>query len=239
MMIDIKEIVDNKIKAMEDEGTIEAAIERGIENTILKAIDEALGSYSLRNEIEKKIAAQVSLVVNDIGFSAYNSFIADKVSQITKDVCRADIADKIQKTFEEMLIVKRDDIKLSEIFQLYRKWVCEDVKESEKYDLETFHVKFQENPRYGWFDVELAKEKPSAYSSDDLIKFTVHQKHNEKGVGYISSTYVDGIDIKKKYRFSGMSEIEVLLVNLTYNETPIIIDVESEDDIDSSYDVDI
>lgn len=239
MNIDIKAIVDSKIQAMDDEGTIKAAIESTIENTVLKAITDALGSYSLRNEIEKKIATQVSHVVNDIGFSAYNSFIADKVSQITEGVCRADIAEKIQKTFEEMLIVKRDNIKLSEIFGLYRTWVCEDVEESEKYDLESFYVKFQQNPRYGWFDIELAKEKPSAYSSDDLIRFTVHRKHNEEGVGYISSTYVDGIDIKKKYRFSRMSDVEALLVNLTYNETPIIIDIESEDDIDSSYDVDI
>lgn len=170
-------------------------------------------------------------------------FIAEKVKQITEEVCRADIAVKIQKTFNEMLVVKRDNIKLSEIFEQYRAWACLEVEEPEKYSLEHFHVKFELNEQYGWYNIELATEKPkdrySRYSSDDMISFILHQKHKEPGMGYISGTYLDGCNIKDKFRFRHLSDIEALLINLTYNETPIIIDIESEDDIDTSYDVDI
>jgi hypothetical protein len=72
-----------------------------------------------------------------------------------------------------------------------------------------------------------------------MIRFTLHRKHGTKDMGYIGNTFIDGYNIKEKFRFGHMSTIELLLVNLTYNETPIIIDIESEDDIDSSYDVDI
>ncbi len=242
MNLNIQEIVDNKIKALNDNGTIKAAIEKTIEETMLKAITDALGDYSLRRSIEKQVSEQVSSVVADIGFTAYNSFIAEKVKQITEEVCRADVAAKIQKTFDEMLVVKRDNIKLSEIFKQYRNWVCEEVDDSEKYSLEHFYVKFELNEKYDWYNVELAQEEPkdrySRYSSD-VISFTLHKKHNEPGMGYISSTYLDGRNIKDKFRFRNLSDIEVLLINLTYNETPIIIDIESEDDIDTSYDVDI
>jgi hypothetical protein len=36
-----------------------------------------------------------------------------------------------------------------------------------------------------------------------------------------------------------MTDIECLLVNISYNKTPIEIDVEHEDDIDSSFDIDL
>jgi len=242
MNLNIQEIVDNKIKALNDNGTIKVAIEKTIEETMLKAITDALGDYSLRRSIEKQVSEQVSSIVADIGFTAYNSFIAEKVKRITEEVCRADVAAKIQKTFDEMLIVKRDSIKLSEIFKQYREWICKEVDDSEKYNLEYFYVKFELNEKYDWYDVELAQEEPKdRYSrhSSDVISFVLHKKHKEPGIGYISSTYLDGCNIKDKFRFRYLSDIETLLINLTYNETPIIIDIESEDDIDSSYDVDI
>jgi hypothetical protein len=123
--INIQEIVDNKLKALNDDGTIKTAIEKTIETTVLKAITDALGDYKLRNAIEDQVSKEVSAVVADIGFTAYNSFIAEKVKQITEGVCRVDIAEKIQKTFDEMLVMKHEGIKLSEIFEKYREWVCE------------------------------------------------------------------------------------------------------------------
>lgn len=243
MNLDIQKIVDNKIQEMDGNETIKTAIEEGVEKLILKSIGDALGDYSLKRSIEQKVSDQVSNVVAAIGFTAYNSFIAEKVKQITEEVCRADIAEKIQKLFNEILIVKRDNIKLSEIFEQYRKWVCETVDEEEKYSLEDFHVKFELDEKYEWYKIELAPKKPddgySRYSSDDMISFTLHQKYKEPGVGYISNVYIDGCNVREKLKFRHLSDIEALLINLTYNETPIIIDVESEDDIDDSYDVDI
>ncbi|MEL7654638.1 MAG: hypothetical protein AAGU75_01875 [Bacillota bacterium] len=58
-------------------------------------------------------------------------------------------------------------------------------------------------------------------------------------MGWIGSVYIDGHGIDNKLNFGRMSEIEALLVNLTYNKTPIIIDVESEDDLDTSFYIDI
>lgn len=236
--IDIQAIVNDHIKAMEEKGIIEKTIQDTVEKTVLKAITDSLECYELRRGIEKKIAAEISGIVNDIGFTAYNSFIAEKIKAITEGVCNADIATKIQKTFDEILVIKRESIKLSEVFDKYREWVCESVDESEKYDLEQFYVKFEEDERYGWFKIELAKENPKSSYSDEVIKFTLFKNSNKQGFGSISSTYIEGYDIKKNFKFGHMSEFELLLVNLVYNETPIEIDIESEDDIDNSYDID-
>ena len=81
MNIDINSIVNNKLKEMEENKTIETLLEENIEKAITKGIEGALDSYSLLRQIEDKVEKQVSEVVNDIGFTAYNSFIAEKIKQ--------------------------------------------------------------------------------------------------------------------------------------------------------------
>lgn len=240
MIINIQDIVNEKIKDMEERKIIEITIGETLEKTILKAVVDALEGYKIKRSIEEKISNEVSSVVNDIGFTAYNSFIAEKVKEITESVCMAEISGKIQDIFNKMLIAKRDIVKISEIFDKYREWVCETVENIEKYDLQNFHIKFEKNEKWGWFDIELAKKEPAGRYGigDDVIKFTLHRKCDDKSKGFISGVYLDGLDVKKKIRMGHMTEIELLLVNIMYNETPIDIDVESQDDIDSSYDID-
>lgn len=130
MNIDINAIVNNKLKEMEE----------NIEKAIVKGIKGVLDSYALKRQIEDKIEKQVSEVVKEIGFTGYNSFIAEKVKMITEDVCREDIANKIQKTFNDLLIVKRENVKLSEIFEKYKDYMDENTDEEDKYSLERFWV---------------------------------------------------------------------------------------------------
>ncbi|KLU64046.1 hypothetical protein DEAC_c40400 [Desulfosporosinus acididurans] len=241
MKIDIQEIVNAKIKDMEENRVVEIAIEQTLEKSVIKAVVDALESWDVKDIIKTKVKKEVSGVINDIGFTAYNSFIADKVKSIAEGVCQKDIIEKIQKTFDELLVIKRDSIKLSEVCDEYRKWICEDVEESEKYNLEHYWVRVEES-NYGWLTFKFGREKPeysSRRSSENSIEFTVHKNHDNKEIGWISSVYIDGYGIDGKLNFGRMSSIESLLVNLAYNKTPIVIDVESEDDLDSSFDVDI
>lgn len=242
MKIDIQEIINNKIKDMEEKKTIEKTIEDTIEKTIVKAITDALDGYSLRRDIEDKISKEVSSVVADIGFTAYNSFISEKVKAITEGVCREDIAAKIQKTFDEMLVVKRDSVKLSEICDKYRDWICAETEEPEKYELEKFYAEIEES-KYGWLTFKFAKEEPTygRRSADNSIEFTVHKNNDDEGTGWIgtSTVYIEGDSINEKLKFGRMSDVELLLINIAYNKTPIIIDIEDEDDIDNYFDIDI
>jgi hypothetical protein len=242
MNIDIQAIVNEHIKSMDEKGIIKKTIQETVEKAIITGITTALNGYELRNSIENKISNEVSDVVNQIGFTAYNSFIAEKVKAITEGVCNADIASKIQKTFDEMLIVKRESIKLSEIFNKYREWVCQEVDEAEQHNLEHFHVKFEKDEIHEWYRVELAKEKPNdRYSSisHEEIHFTLFKTYKKNGEGKIGCLYIDGYDVTKTLIVNHLSVIEALLINLVYNNTPIEIDIESENDIDNSYDVDL
>lgn len=247
MNIDINVIVTKKLKEMKENKSIEKLLEENIEKAITKGIEGALDSYSLQREIENKIETQVSAVVKEIGFTGYNGFISEKIKQITEDVCRDDIATKIQKTFNDLLIVKRDNIKLSEIFEEYRNYMCESTDESEKYELERFYVEVNEEASYRWITFKMAKEKPERYShrsEDDYIEFTIHrnssnEENEDYKKGWMGTVYLGEKNLKDTLKIGSMSKVESLITNIYYNKTPIIIDIECEDDIDCYFDVDI
>lgn len=235
-MLDIQGIINQKVNEMNESKIFEKTIQETLEKIILKAVADSLNSYTLRNQIEDKLKKQVSVVIDDISFEGYNSFIVEKLKQIINGTCKKDIEEKIKKTFEDILVLKRESIKLSDIFKSYKEWVCGDTEESEKYDLEgQFYVKFEKSD-YGWYNVELNKEKPECYEDRHVIKFTIHD--NRDGSGWIGNLYISGYNIKKTVNFGYLNEFESLILNLKYNQTPIIIDVEDEDDIDNSFDID-
>lgn len=237
MNIDISKIVNDKIKDMEEKKVVETTIQETIEKTITATIKSSLEGYKLKSMIEDKMEKEVSDVVSSIGFTGYNGFIAEKVKEIVQGTLKADVVEKITKKFNEILIRKRDKIKLSEICDAYREYICEHVEESEKYELENFYVSIKEHEEYHWVDVKLAKANDKYSYDNNEISFTIHRRSNNYDVGYIGSLNIDGYQIDKTLRFGHMSDIELLLVNLKYNDTPVEIDVD-EDDIDSSFDID-
>lgn len=243
MNIDIKAIIDNKIEEMDKNNEVQKCIEEGIQKAIISGVKEALDGYSIKRIIEDKMKEQVSQNLESLDFTSYNSFIAYKIKSIIEGTCKKDLCDKIEKTFSEIFVTKRENIKLSEIIEKYRDWICEQVDEDEKYSLEHFHVDFDEDASYHWITITLSKEDDDYRYDDTKIKFTVHRKSddedNEKfNIGWLGSTYIDNEKIDKKIKIGNLSDIEELLINIYYNETPIIIDCD-EYDVDNSFDIDM
>ncbi|URZ15304.1 hypothetical protein CLFE_013220 [Clostridium felsineum DSM 794] len=204
MNIDISKIISDKIKDMEGNKVVETVIEETIENSIVAAVKSALSGYELKRTLEKKMEKEVSQVVSNIGFTGYNGFIAEKVKEITQGALREDIVETITKKFNEILIMKKDKIKLSEICDAYREYICENVDESEKYELQDFYTSIKEDEKYHWIDVRFAKaEKGYSYDNND-IRFSLHRRSNNNDVWYIGTLNIDGYDICKTLDFTNV-----------------------------------
>lgn len=239
MNIDISGIVNEKLHQLETDGVIEKTIEETFETTLKKAVVDALDSWSIKRKIEEKVASQVSPVVESLDFTTYNSFIAEKMKEVVNGVCRVDLCEKIEHMVGEMFLCKRENVKLSEVFDLYQKHLCDSVEESDKYSRERFYVSMEEDPRWHWITITLDEDPEwSKYGSGDPdMRFTVHQRSD--GSAFIGTVYLKGVDTKGTMKFGHLNDAELLLVQASYNDIPVIVDVEDEDDVDNSYDVDI
>ena len=57
-------------------------------------------------------------------------------------------------------------------------------------------------------------------------------------MGRLSSVYFEGHSVKEMVKITSYNKFQTLLLNLYYNETPIVLDVEDECDIDNSLELD-
>ena len=230
MNINIGDIVGNKIKEMEQNRVVENLIAETVEKSVTKAIIDAIDGYSIKRTIERKVEENVNELVNDIGFTAYNTFIAGTIKNIMTGVVQEDLKNKITKSVEDILLQKRESIKLSEIFEHYREYLNSELDYQEKYDLENFIVEI---------DYRLSKEdNNSSWKSKGWdIEFTIHENYKDETTGTISWVKKDGVTIDKYNIPEYRSCFDVLLINLAFNRTKIEIDIEDENDIDTSFDI--
>lgn len=242
MNIDVSKIIENKLKALESEGVIRKKIEDVVEKSITAAITSELESWSFREGIGKQIKAVVGTIADDCGLAAYNGFVATKVKDIVQNVLRADLTDKLNKTLDDVLIRKHENVKLSDIFDQYRKWVFEHTEESEKWERRNFHCKLEtEEKGYGthvtcsFADHQL--EHSGWGKEDPEIKFSLLVM-SDKDRGHIGTLYLDGHFMKECYKVGSLTDFEAFVCNLFYNDTEIIVDLDDVDDSDY-FDIDV
>lgn len=244
MKIDIQEIVNAKLKEMEEGKVLETLITSTVEKAVTKAVTDAIGGYSIKRILEDKIEKDVKAGVEQVGFTAYNTLVTEQVSNLINTVLKDDLAEKVQRIFEQIMINKRESIKLSEIIDEYKK-LYEDMDYDEYRDLEDGH-----------FYVDWEEEQDGSFRH---LKLIMAQEQQDKSSGLYSSNYSGSEDKKlelrlcsykdknasiSSVRFEGkklndlstlrrISDFEALLMNLYLNKTEVEIDIEDEDDIET------
>ena len=85
MSIDINKIAQEKIAEMEKNGEIKKHLEEKLQKLILDSVSSALSGYDVQKKIKEKIESQIAPCLDALDFTAYNSFICEKVKQITEE----------------------------------------------------------------------------------------------------------------------------------------------------------
>lgn len=238
MELNITKIVNEKIKQLEEDGTITNQIEESIEKTVKSAIKDALESYKLKREIEEQVEQCISPIAKDLGFSAYNEFISTKIKQLINGTAKEELAEKVQILFDEMLIQKHEGIKLSEIYSQYREYIHNDSDYDERREREnfTYEISVEEDGSFTWYRGKLDKEELERYQKAE-IEFSIltYGTSEEK---HISSLYLDGKNVDEKFDFHSLNEIQRLFANLYFNKTNIVLDTDNIDEDDNYYNTD-
>ena len=244
MNINVSDIIAEKLAQLEADGIIKRKIEEALEKSLMSAITDELGSYSFRSGIQKQVRESISHVAEDCGFSAYNGFIAERVKAMVQELYTTDIAAKIQNALNDIIVQKHENVKLSDIFARYRTWVLEHTDDSDKYSRERFtsHLSIKESGSFTHYDCYFSEEhiEIGSYLStteDADIQISICTYRNEESTT-IARLYLNGHDISNTLRIGTMTSFEAFLVNLFYNKTKIVMDVDAVDD-DDHFDIDI
>ena len=238
MIIDISKVIADKMEQMQKDRVIENKIEETVEKVICDTISSELSSWEFRKAISDEVEKSIGNVASELGLGAYNGFIAETVKKVVKGMYEADMAEKVAETLSNTILKKYDEVKLSYIFDQYRKWVCETTDESEKYERERFHCELEtkEDGYFTWYNISFS-EKELDYSDHPDIKFRLCQCSGEDK-SRISYLWLDSEEVDGKIRIGTLTEFEAFILNLYYNETPIILDVDDVDD-SCTFDIDI
>lgn len=242
MKIDVSKIVSDKLEQLEADGVIKRKIEETVEKTVTDAITSELNSYTFRSGISKQVQDSVSKIAADCGFSAYNGFIAQTVKSIVQDLYSVDIAEKVQRSLNDVLLQKHENITLSEIFKRYRAWVLENTDEAEKYERREYaaDIETKQDGNFTHYTCRFADHplETSYFGSKERgeieIRFCVY---GEKQTATISSLYVNSHNLKDTLKIGTLSTFEAFVANLYYNSTEIALNINEVDD-DTSFDID-
>ena len=242
MNINVTEIISEKLAQLDADGTIKRKIEESLEASIMSAISSELESYRFKNSIQEQMKNAVSSIAGDCGLSAYNGYIAEKCKAIVQNLFTTDISERVEKTLNDIMFTKHENIKLSDIFKQYREWVLEHTEETEKYEREKFtHVlEVEEDGAWTKYRCKFADRTLEGYGysrekPDIEILFQVFQERKEAS---ISMVYLNGHYMKDSFKVGRLTDFEAFILNLYYNETKIILDEEDVDE-DPYFDIDI
>lgn len=257
MQIDISKIIQDKLAAMESDGSVKQLIEDNVENAVREAIKSALGGYKMRQELEKVLADMLPDIVKDIGLDGYSAFVAETVKKLAITGIQENARTVINERVEEILLKKRDKVELSEILKMWRSDMNDNDEEEKRdgnEDHEGFTCRVDKRRTYSasryfeyydlFFDEEGDKE---GNDPDDYAVVVKIQCWTGSGSGYdpttqgsyfkgeIQEIYINGNRVSKQFVNRTPSRFEALLMNCYLNNTPIIMDLDKYDADDHYY----
>lgn len=220
MVLNVNEIIENKIRELESNHVIEDAIQKKVESVVKDAVDSAF-NWEFSRVISEEIKKQVGNIAASVKLNSYNTLIADTVRNITEMELNKDLAEKVQTKLHALMLVTEKSVKFTDIVKSFRECCCDDDREY------SYEVSETERECYG----SLYKEFVFTPSGNDFYKLRIELSEHD-GVWTIfrvdfdgETTYYDNkISVLKNY-----SSFECLVLKALLNRLPIELDCSTAD----------
>lgn len=233
----IENAVRDVITAKLEEGIIEKLVAENLENGINKALADLLGSYG---DITKVIREKIKgVMVNQLSSFDYSNYIVN-LDHVLIEILKNTSLDhkKILENFKDLMVNEEfpDVVKLSDVFEQFKKYVAEDV------DTSKLDVDFDDGPSYEYVPVtmEVEHEDERSWSSfqyakvvfecekDESLNHEIHLSKFEKFPWRMSVEIDTSISSLRH-----LNKFKVYLLKLKHGGTRIEIDSEYlEDDVE-------
>lgn len=232
--------IEQSIAKMLEKKLTDGSVEKVIEEKLTKCIGECMEnmfrwSGPAKELIEEKLKATMVPAIENHDFSDYTLKLDAVLTEIVNSTTLQDNK-KILDNFKELMIEDEKEIKLSDIFEKWSKYVAGNVETC------GLDINYDDGVSYKYVHIEMEVEEVESCGrhtpSEKVVRFTC--EHDESmNLQFRAYKY----DFMKDYRISGygvadinslkhMDDMQVFLLRLGRNSTKIIIDDEYlEDDI--------
>lgn len=228
MELNIQAIINDKLEEMQQSGEIQSYIKSNVAKMMQEAINDIF-DYTLESEIRKALSEQVNQSFKKIDFTSYNGFILQAVNSAIDGIAKKDFQEKLTEQLSTIFFQKREKVKLSELFEKYRECIIAETSNKEKDRLGKFYAKMKHQDEYGWIEISLGRE-----AEEYRVTISIANFGGKEGDILSACDRIMGRDICHSLPIKYPNSFEVYLMNLCYNNTPIEIDVESINEVDTS-----
>ncbi len=233
--LDIQNIVNEKVASMIDNSEIQKKIEDTVEKELLNAIAHSVSNWEIQKILKNKIETEISTSLSILDFKGYTNKIIKQIANIIEKEQNKELADKVLKEFKDLYIKPENlEFTLDELISKYTEYVKE--MDDDEYCDKYANWKITDNTpglTYSkWYKILLStNEDFETDYGNYTYEIQLQSIDREFKKFKITSIYEDGKyskDLTKRLKLGILGSFEQFLINVYYNEIPII-EVEEED----------
>ena len=163
-MKELQEIVNNKVKSMAEDGTIQGKIEASLQGAIEKAIGSQFETWgNVTKQIEESLKDGLKINVNDIPFDSYNEQMLVMVKTKLGQMFKGAAADRFLAEMDKILAPAPAEISINDfVEQIAGFWKTDDPFYADELD-DCATVEIESNDRtVSSFSLSMWKKKESS-----------------------------------------------------------------------------
>jgi len=166
-MKEIQDIVNAQVLKMTESGEIQAAVEKGVKDSINKAINEQFGSWGgITKQLESAFKENLLLDNRNLDIPSLNAVMTEVVNTNINEFYKGQAAEKLHTLMKEKLAPLPNTMKLSEFVDL----ICKEykVEDYDSFDEVDYYATIEfSKSNYSWFDLKVWKKKENSYGRDN------------------------------------------------------------------------
>lgn len=212
--------ITNQIEELMKSNVVQEKVKEGFAKVIENTIESVLGKYSpVQKTMEKKIEEAIMPIIESHDYNKY----VDKLDIVLTELLK-EVSQDHKKILENFVYLTKEEtrevIKLSEIYDVWEKYVAENVTENlevndegESYYPVTCNVEYKEDDDY-WTRIKFSCEEEPDLNVDFYIIRSSERVSifNTKSIEINNLRYID--------------DFTLLLYKLTHSETKVKIDMD-------------
>lgn len=224
--------IENSIAEMLQKKLSDGSIEQIIEEKLTKCVGECMDnmfrwSGPAKELIEEKLKATMVPAIEKHDFSNYTVKLDSVLTEIVNSTTLQDNR-KILDNFKELMIESEKEIKISDIFNKWTKYVAENV------ETDGLDINYDDGVSYDYVHIEMDiedVENRSKYGPDKkIVRFTC--EHDEDmnlqfelyKYDFMKDYEINGYGIVNINHLVNMDEMQIFLMKLGRSSTKITID---------------